>query len=128
LSKSTPLKDLITQFFDEVKAAIKEYAQKQEAALKQRIKKLLVISIVSTVLLSIAITTSAAASLFFLIGFLRYLETFLPPWQAWMVIGVTSTVAAAALFGGLAIIIKKQTSTPKEEPATTINNPQGTVT
>ncbi|MCW4029145.1 MAG: hypothetical protein NWE92_05810 [Candidatus Bathyarchaeota archaeon] len=128
MSKSTPLKDLITQFFDEVKAAIKEYTKKQEAAFKQRLKKLLVISIVSTVLLSIAITTTAAASLFFLIGFLRYLETFLPPWQAWMVIGVTSAATAAGLFGGLAFIIKKQTSTPKEEPTTTINNPQDAVT
>ena len=41
----TELKELITQFFDQLKAAIKEYLGKQEAALKVRLKKLLIISI-----------------------------------------------------------------------------------
>jgi integral membrane sensor domain MASE1 len=112
----TELKELITQFFNEVKATLKEYAQKQEAALKQRLKKLLILSVTGAVLLSLGILLAGSASLFILIGSLRYLETFLPAWQAWYIIGATAAIVAAAMFLALFIIIKKQLASPKTRP------------
>ncbi len=109
----TELKELITQFFNEIKAAIKEYLSKQEAAFKQRLKRILVISIIGMVILALGISLAGSAALFILIGSLRYLETFLPAWQAWLIIGATAAVAAAALFITLALIIRKQLATPK---------------
>ncbi len=86
---------------------------KQEAALKARLKKLLILSITSAVLLALGISLAGSAALFFLIGSLRYLETFMPAWQAWLIMGATSAVVAAALFVALFLIIRKQLATPK---------------
>jgi phosphotransferase system glucose/maltose/N-acetylglucosamine-specific IIC component len=112
------LKELIIGFFEELKKAIKEYAQKQETQLKTRIKKLLIISITSMVLLTIAISMAGSAALFFLIGSLRYLETTMPAWEAWMIMAATSAIIAAALFVTLFLIIRKQLSTPKNRAET----------
>lgn len=109
----TPLKDIIKQLLNEAKAALKEYFQETETALKQRLKKLLIFSIASTILLSLAISLIGSASLFFLIGSLRYLETFLPAWQAWYIIGASSAAVAAALLVTLYLIIRKQLQSPK---------------
>jgi hypothetical protein len=109
----TALKELITQFLNELKTILREYTQKQEEALKQRIKRILVISITGAVLLALGISLAGFASLFILIGSLRYLETFLPAWQAWLIIGGTSVVVAAALFLALALLIRKQLSATK---------------
>ena len=109
----TELKELITQFFDQLKAAIKEYLGKQEAALKVRLKKILIISITGAVLMMLGISLAGSAALFILIGSLRYLETFMPAWQAWLIMGATSAVVAAALFVALFLIIRKQLATPK---------------
>jgi hypothetical protein len=103
-----PLRDIIKQLLNEVKAALQEYFQETEDALKQRIKKLLIFSIATAVLMSVGISMIGAASLFFLIGGLRYLETFMPAWQAWLVIGATSAVIAAVLLITLALIIWRQ--------------------
>ncbi len=65
--------------------------------------------------MSVAISLIGAASLFFLIGSLRYLETFLPAWQAWLIIGATSAVAAAALLISLALIIYHQFRSSKNK-------------
>ncbi len=107
------LRQLLTQFFDELKATLKEYLSKQEAALKTRLKKILIISIIGAVLMALGISMAGSASLFILIGSLRYLETFLPAWQAWLIIGATSAIAAAALFIALYLIIRKQLANPK---------------
>ena len=118
------LKELITLFFDELKAALKEYVSKQEAALKQRLKKLLIISITGSVLMALGISLAGSASLFILIGSLRYLETTMPAWEAWLIIGATSAIAAAALFIALALLIKKQLTPPKKpENSPTTKNP-----
>ena len=109
----TELKELITQFFDQLKAALKEYANKQEAALKARLKRILIISITGAVLMMVGISLAGSAALFFLIGSLRYLETFLPAWEAWLIMGATAAVVAAALFVALFLIIRKQLATPK---------------
>ena len=107
------LRQLLTQFFDEVKAALKEYLSKQEAALKVRLKRILITSIIGAVLMALGISMAGSAALFFLIGSLRYLQTFLPAWQAWLIIGATSAITAAALFIALYLIIRKQLSQPK---------------
>jgi phosphotransferase system glucose/maltose/N-acetylglucosamine-specific IIC component len=78
-----------------------------------RLKKLLIISIVGAVLTALGISLAGSAALFILIGSLRYLETFMPAWQAWLIMGATSAVVAAALFVVLFLIIRKQLSTPK---------------
>jgi phosphotransferase system glucose/maltose/N-acetylglucosamine-specific IIC component len=109
------LKELIKSFFDELKKALKDYAQKQEAALKARLRKMLIISITGMVLLALAISLAGTAALFFLIGSLRYLETFLPAWEAWMIMAVIAAVAAAVLFITLFLLIKKQLASPKTE-------------
>jgi integral membrane sensor domain MASE1 len=103
-----PLKDLIKQLLNEVKAALQEYFQETEVALKQRIKKLLIFGIATAILTAVAISLIGSASLFFLIGGLRYLQTFMPTWQAWLIIGATAVVVAAALLIALGLIIWRQ--------------------
>jgi hypothetical protein len=116
------LKELVVALLNEVKAAIKEYLSEQEAALKPRLKKLLIISITGAVLLALGISMAGSAALFILIGSLRYLETFMPAWAAWLIIGATAAITAAALFLSLYIIIRKQLATPKTPPQTDRQN------
>ena len=116
MSVKFSLSDVIAAILNEIKAALKEYADKAEAAFKKRIRKLLIISIVVDVLLSLGISLAGSAALFILIGSLRYLETSLPAWEAWLIMGATSAIAAAALFIVLFLIIRKQLSSPKTPP------------
>ena len=109
----TSLKEIIRSFLEELRCVLKEFADKQEAVLKTRLKKILITSIMGAVILSLAISLAGAAALFFLIGTLRYLETFLPAWQAWLVMASIAGVIAAALFITLYLIIRKQLATPK---------------
>jgi hypothetical protein len=112
-TENNTIKEIITHLLDEIKAVLKEYAEKQEASLKKRLKRLLIFSITGAVLMSVGISMAGAASLFFLIGSLRYLETFLPAWQAWFIIAGSSAVTAAALFVGLYLVIRSQLSSAK---------------
>jgi integral membrane sensor domain MASE1 len=116
------LKELIVALLNEVKATIKDYLSEQEEALKPRLKKLLIISITGAVLLALGISMAGSAALFILIGSLRYLETFMPAWAAWLIMGATAAIAAAALFLALYIIIRKQLTTPKTPPQTDKQN------
>jgi phosphotransferase system glucose/maltose/N-acetylglucosamine-specific IIC component len=118
---SISLRELISVFFNELKAALKEYVNKQEAALKKRLKKLLIISIAGSVLMALGISLAGSASLFILIGSLKYLSTLMPQWEAWYIMGITSAVVAAILFALLYILIRKQLSTPRPQ---TTQNPQ----
>jgi phosphotransferase system glucose/maltose/N-acetylglucosamine-specific IIC component len=113
MSIKMSLREIIAAVLNEIKVALKEYANEAEVAFKKRIKKLLIVSIVGAVLMSLGISLAGSAALFILIGSLRYLETTMPAWQAWLIMGATSAIAAAALFIALALIIKKQLSTPK---------------
>jgi hypothetical protein len=116
MSVKMSLREIIAAILNEIKAALKEYANEAETAVKKRIKKLIIISIVGSVLISLGISLAGSASLFILIGSLRYLETTMPAWEAWYIVGATSAIAAAALFIALALIIKKQLTTPKTPP------------
>jgi len=71
--------------------------QDTKTALKKRLKKLLIISIIGTVLLALVISLMGSASLFILIGSLKYLTTFIPAWEAWYINGVTSGVIGGLL-------------------------------
>ena len=116
------IREIIAAILNEIKAALKEYANEAEVAFKQRIKKLLIVSIVSSVLMALGISLAGSASLFILIGSLRYLETSMPAWQAWLIIGTTSAIAAAALFIALFFVLRKQlrtTQTPNQPSPTT---------
>ena len=116
MSIKMSLREIIAAILNEIKAALKEYANEAETAFKHRIKRLLIISIVGTVLMALGISLAGSAALFILIGSLRYLETNMPAWQAWLIIGTTSAIAAAALFVALFLIIRKQLTTPKNPP------------
>lgn len=124
MSIKISIREIIAAILNEIKAALKEYANEAEVAFKQRIKKLLIVSIVSSVLMALGISLAGSASLFILIGSLRYLETSMPAWQAWLTIGTTSAIAAAALFIALFFVLKKQlrtTQTPIQPSPTTTN-------
>jgi hypothetical protein len=116
MSIKMSLREIIAAILNEIKATLKECANEMEATFKKRIKKLLITSIVGAVLLSLGISLAGSATLFILIGSLRYLETTMPAWKAWLIIGATAAIAAAALFVALALIIRKQLTTPKTSP------------
>jgi hypothetical protein len=116
MSVKFSLSEIIAAIIKEIKAALKEYANQAEVSFKKRIKKLLIISIVGTVLMSLGISLAGSAALFLLIGSLRYLETTLPAWEAWLIMGTISAIAAAALFVALFLLIRKQLSSPKAPP------------
>jgi di/tricarboxylate transporter len=90
------------------KAILTEEVRETENALKKRLQKLLIIGIIVSVLLSLVISLIGSASIFILIGSLKYLSTSMPKWKAWYIIGLTSGVIGGVLFLVLFIIIKKQ--------------------
>jgi len=90
------------------KAILREEVRETENALKKRLQRLLITGIIVSVLLSLVISLIGAASLFILIGSLKYLSTFMPEWKAWDIIGLTSGVIGGLLFLVLFIIIRKQ--------------------
>ncbi|MCL1977727.1 MAG: hypothetical protein FWG55_06495 [Candidatus Bathyarchaeota archaeon] len=111
----SPIKAVLKQILNEAKTALEEYFQETKNTLKQQLKKLLIFGIVTSILLAVAISLIGSAALFFLIGSLRYLETFLPAWQAWLLIGATALIVAIALLIVLSLIIWRQfrSSKPK---------------
>jgi len=114
---------------NEVKSILREYLRETEDTLKKRLQRLLISGIIVSVLVSLIILLAGSASLFLLIGSLKYLSTFMPVWMAWTIMGLTSAVIAALLFGVLFIFIKKQLKSPvtkktslKEQSHTVIQN------
>jgi glycopeptide antibiotics resistance protein len=96
--------------FDEVRAILREYAHETEAALKRRLKRLVLMGIITSILVSLVISMLGTADLFLTIGELKYLSTMMPAWKAWDIMGVTSGVSGAVLFLVLYLIIRKQFS------------------
>lgn len=115
MSEKFSLREIMGSILKEIKAILKEYMNEAETAVKKRLKRLIVISIVSSVLLTLGISLIGSASLFMLIGSLKYLSTFMPAWEAWYIIGITSGIAAAVLFLALFIIIRKQLKSPESQ-------------
>jgi ABC-type multidrug transport system fused ATPase/permease subunit len=104
----TSLGEIIKLFFNEIKAILKEYLNETEAALKKRLKKLLITSIIVSVLLVLVISLIGSASLFSLIGSLEYLMTFMPAWKAWYITGISSGVIGVLILLVLFLFIRKQ--------------------
>ena len=102
------IKEIIEALFNEIKAILKEYLNETEAALKKRLKKLLISSIIVSVLITLVISFIGSASLFILIGSLEYLMTLMPAWKAWYITGISSGVIGALLLFGLLLFIRKQ--------------------
>jgi hypothetical protein len=92
----------------EIRAILGEYAQEMEDALKRRLKKLLIMGIVISILSALVISLLGSASLFLLIGSLEYLSTFMPMWKAWDIMGLTSGVIGGLLFLVLFLIIRRE--------------------
>ena len=121
------LKEIIYLLLNEVKSILREYLRETEDTLKKRLQRLLISGIIVSVLVSLVILLAGSASLFLLIGSLKYLSTYMHVWMAWTIMGLTSAVIAALLFGVLFIFIKKQLKSPmtkktsaKEQSSTTM--------
>jgi di/tricarboxylate transporter len=91
-----------------IKAILRESVQDAEAALKKRLRRILITGIIISVLSTLVISLLGSASLFILIGSLKYLSTFMPEWEAWDIMGLTSGVIGGLLFLLLIVIIRKQ--------------------
>ena len=104
----TSAKEIIYSLLNEIRTILKEYVHDTETALKKRLQKLLLIGIVVSVLLALVISFIGSASLFILIGSLKYLSTLMPAWKAWYIIGITSGVIGGLLFLALFLLIRKQ--------------------
>jgi hypothetical protein len=102
------IKEIIVLLLNEIKAILKEYLNETETALKKRLKKLLITSIIVSVLTALVISFIGSASLFSLIGSLEYLMTFMPAWKAWYITGISSGVIGALILLGLFLFIRKQ--------------------
>ena len=102
------IKEIIEALFNEIKAILKEYLNETETALKKHLKKLLISSIIVSVLTTLVISFIGSASLFILIGSLEYLMTLMPVWKAWYITGISSGVIGALILFGLLLFIRKQ--------------------
>jgi di/tricarboxylate transporter len=93
---------------DEVRRVIRRYMHETEVDFKKRLRKILITGIVISVLSTLVISLMGSASLFILIGSLKYLITIMPEWKAWDIMGLTSLAAGALLSSLLIVIIKRQ--------------------
>jgi ABC-type multidrug transport system fused ATPase/permease subunit len=75
-------------------------------------------------LLALVISFVGSASLFILIGSLKYLMTFMPAWKAWYITGISSGVIGALVLLGLFLFIRKQLSS-SQLPA--ISKPENSI-
>ena len=114
MSGKISLKEIIGAILREIKAILKSYMNEAEASVKKRLKKLIIISIIGSVLMALGISFLGSASLFILIGSFKYLSTSMPAWEALYIMGITSGVTAGILFFGLFIIIRNQLRSPKK--------------
>jgi uncharacterized membrane protein YccC len=114
MSEKISLREIIGAILSEIKVILKAYMNEAEAAVKKRIKRLIIISIVGSVLMALGISFIGSASLFILIGSYKYLSTSMPAWEALYIMGITSGIIAGVLFFGLFIIIRKQLRSPEK--------------
>jgi uncharacterized BrkB/YihY/UPF0761 family membrane protein len=114
MSEKISLREIIGAILSEIKAILKAYMNEAEAAIKKRLKRLLIISIVGSVLMALGISFIGSASLFILIGSFKYLSTSMPAWEALYIMGITSGIVAGVLFFALFIIIRNQLRFPEK--------------
>ncbi len=116
MSEKISLREIIGAILNEIKVILKEYLNEAEDAFKKRLKKLLIVSIIGSVLMALGISFIGSAALFILIGSYKYLSTSMPAWEALYIMGIISGVIAGAFFLALFLIIRKQLRSP-EKPA-----------
>ena len=114
MSEKISLREIIGAILSEIKAILKEYMNEAEAAVKKRLKKLIIISIIGSVLMALGISFIGSASLFILIGSFKYLSTSMPAWEALYIMGITSGIIAGVFFFALFIIIRNQLRSPEK--------------
>jgi hypothetical protein len=114
MSEKFSIREIIAALLNEVKTLIKEYVNEAETAFKKRLKRLIIISIIGSVLMALGISFIGSASLFVLIGSFKYLSMSMPAWEALYIMGITSGVIAAAFFLALYLIIRKQLRSPEK--------------
>jgi hypothetical protein len=114
MSEKISLREIIGAILSEIKAILKEYMNEAEEAFKKRLKRLLIISIIGSVLIALGISLIGTASLFILIGSFKYLSTSMPAWEALYIMGITSGIIAGVFFFALFIIIRSQLRSPKK--------------
>jgi ABC-type antimicrobial peptide transport system permease subunit len=102
------LKEIIYLVLNEAKLALREYMRDTEDALKKRIKKILLYGILTSVLVALITSFLGSASLFILIGSLRYLQLSMPAWAAWYTVGISSGITGGVLILVLVLIIRKK--------------------
>ncbi len=102
------VRKIVDPLLDWIKAIFREYVHETETALKKRLQRLLITGIIVGVLSSLVISLLGSAAIFLLIGNLKYLSTFMPEWEAWDIMGLTSGVIGGVLFLVLFILIRKQ--------------------
>jgi len=117
------IKEIIEALFKEIKNILKGYLTETETVLKKRIKKLLIASIVVSILVALVLSFIGSASLFGLIGSLEYLMTFMPAWEAWYITAISSGIIGVLILLGLILFIKKQLSSPKTPTTIKLENP-----
>jgi hypothetical protein len=96
------------KIMDEIRVILREYAHETEAVLKKRLKKLVLMGILTSILVSLGISMLGTADLFLTIGGLKYLSTTMPAWKAWDIMGLTSAVTGAVVLLALFLIVRKQ--------------------
>jgi hypothetical protein len=109
----TSLREIIEALFKEIIAILREYVHETEAALKKRLKKLLITSIIISILLALTISFLGSAAIFTLIGSLKYLMTFMPAWKAWYITGIASAFVGFMIILVIFLIVRKQLSPPQ---------------
>jgi hypothetical protein len=92
------VREIIDALLNEIKAVLRAYLHETEAALKKRLQRLLITGIIVSVLLALVIALIGSASIFILIGSLKYLSIFMPAWKAWDIMGLTSGVIGGCSF------------------------------
>ena len=92
------LKDIIYLVLNEAKLALREYMRDTEDAIKKRVKKILLYGILTGILVALIISFLGSASLFILIGSLRYLQLSMPAWAAWYTARITSGIMVGYSF------------------------------
>jgi hypothetical protein len=108
IDQMVSLKEIFAILLSEAKLALRDYMHDTEDAVKRRIKKMLIFGIITTILVALITSFLGSASLFILIGSLRYLQLSMPAWAAWYTVGITSGITGALIIVILYLIIRKQ--------------------
>ena len=107
-------KRTVKEVIDEIKSAIKEYLHETEVKVKASLRTLLISSIISLVLVAVAIAFMGTAVIFIIIGWFKYLSLTTPEWLALIVMGIISIVIGLIFLFAVFMIIRRQLRTPRK--------------